>query len=136
MPHKTFMTTEDKISTAVRPPSGLVAVGWAAATAGLAIAMVAVTSGVAALGLGLATAYSAFKTVDKTVSAFKGAPKPLESHSTKEDLRELDATVARGLANNQEAIPQLTDDIAQQDWQRQVAERARADAVNHANRGR
>lgn len=136
MSHKTFMTTQDRIETAVSPSRGLVAAGWAALTGGLALAMITVTGGVAALGLGIATAYSAFKTYDTVVSTFKGAPKPLESRSTKEDLRELDITLASGLANNQEAIPQLADDISQRDWKQQVAERARADAVNHANRSR
>ncbi len=128
------MTTQDRIETAVRPSRGLVAAGWLAVTAGLALAMVAASSGVVALGFGIATAYSAFKTYDKVTATFKGMPMTLEPHSTKEDLRELDATVARGLANNHDAIPQLTDDISRQDWQQQVADRARADAVNHATR--
>lgn len=134
MAHKTFMTTEDRIQTAVRPSRTLVAAGWTAVTAGFALAAVAATSGVAALGLGIVTAFTAFKAYDNIVAAVKGSPKPMHSHSTKEDLRTLDGnSPARSLANNLEPVPQLADDLSAKEWQKQITDRARQDAINHAN---
>ncbi len=131
MSHKTFMTTRDHIETAVRPPRPLVPAIWAAATGVAVLGMIAAT-GVGALAFGLAAAYSGFKTYDGAVSFVKGSPKPIDSHSTKTDLRELDATTnVQGLANNNDPVPQLGDDVSRQEWQKQLSDRARSDARNH-----
>lgn len=137
MPHQTYMTTRDKIETAVRPSRGVVAAIWAAATAASIAGMVVAGSGIVALGLGLTAAYSGFKTLETAFSR-RSAPIPKDFHSTREDLRELSTgiTQEQALANNRTPVPELADDISVTEWRKQLTERAREDAVRHARHGR
>ena len=137
MAHETYLTIKDRMETVVRPSRNGITVPWAVAAVGFTIAMATVASGLAALGFGLAAAYSGYKTVEGVFTKPKPPVKLVDSHSTKDDLRDLDREMLQtGLANNQAPIPQLTDDVPASEWRKQVSDRAKKEAVHYASHGR
>lgn len=138
MSHETFLTTKDKLESAIgASDEGVtiarkISVPWIVVAAGLGAAAIA-TSGALSLGLAAGAAYSGYEAAETLITeTFFNRKKRVHTH---EHEMEAAKKLPPQLANNLDPVPQLADDLPNSQWRKQVSDKVARYALNRNERG-
>lgn len=138
MSHETFLTTKDKLESAIgASDEGVtiarkISVPWIVVAAGLGAAAV-MTSGAISLGLAAGAAYSGYEAAETLITeTFFNRKKPAHKHEQRDEAA---PPLPPQLANNLDPVPQLADDLPNQQWRKHVTDKVSRYALNRNERG-